>query len=111
MADTHRANAGCAEIKEQINRPGWANEYMKETKEGFIPLNELPEFKNTPPPPPPKPFPYWPPQATEEEMKRMEVMMELNKWANNDQSIAERTAATLITLLAKQFGIDLKMVE
>jgi hypothetical protein len=84
---------------------------MKETKEGFIPLNELPDFKHTPPPPPPKPFLYYPPQSTEEEMKRMEVMMELNKWANNDPDLAERAAATLIILIAKQFGIELKQVE
>jgi hypothetical protein len=79
---------------------------MGDKKEGFIPLNELPDFKYTPgPPPPPKPFPYWPAQPSEEELKRNELMMELNKWANNDQDIAKRTAETLIELLQKQFLI------
>lgn len=54
----------------------------------------------------PKPFPYWPPQPTSEEMKRMEVMMELNKWANNDPDLAKRSAETLIFLLGKQFNLD-----
>ena len=52
-----------------------------------------------------KPFPYYPSVVSEEEMKRMEVMMELNKWANNDDDIAQRTAETLILLLQKQFRI------
>lgn len=59
----------------------------------------------------PKLFPYWPPQPTEEEMKRMEVMMELNKWANNDPDLAQRAASTLIVLLSKQFEIDLKEIK
>jgi hypothetical protein len=65
---------------------------------------DIPDFKYTPPPPP-KPFPYWPAQPTEEELKRMELMLELNKWANNDDDIAQRTAETLILLLQKQFRI------
>ena len=56
---------------------------------------------------PPKPFPYYPPIVSKEEMKRMEVMMELNKWANNDPFVAKRTAETLILLLADQFDINL----
>lgn len=59
----------------------------------------------------PKPFPYWPPQPTDKEMKRMEVMMELNKWANNDPELAKRSAMTMIYLLGKQFGIDLKEIK
>lgn len=56
---------------------------------------------------PPKPFPYYPAVVSEEEMKRMEVMMELNKWANNDVAIAKRSAETLIMLIAEQFQVDL----
>jgi hypothetical protein len=58
-------------------------------------------------PPAPNPFPYWPPVASEEEMKRGEIMMELNKWANNDPFVAKRTAETLILLIAEQFNISL----
>jgi hypothetical protein len=54
----------------------------------------------------PKPFPYYPAVVSEEEMKRNELMMELNKWANNDPEIAQRAAETLIFLLAKQFNMD-----
>lgn len=57
--------------------------------------------------PPPKPFPYYPPIAPEEERKRTEVMMELNKWANNDPFLAKRAAETLILLLSDQFDINL----
>lgn len=60
-----------------------------------------------PPPQPPKPFPYYPPVISEEEMKRVEVMMELNKWANNDPFMAKRSAETLILLLSDQFNINL----
>jgi hypothetical protein len=67
---------------------------------------DIPDFKETPHPP--KPFPYWPTQPTEEELKRMELMLELNKWANNDDDIAQRTAETLILLLSKQFRIKLQ---
>lgn len=56
---------------------------------------------------PVKPFPYYPSPIPEAEMKRMEVMMELNKWANNDPFVAKRTAETLILLLADQFDINL----
>lgn len=59
----------------------------------------------------PKPFPYWPPRASEDELKRMEVMSELNKWGNNDTELAKRSATTLIVLLAKQFQIDLKDIK
>lgn len=62
-------------------------------------------------PPPPKPFPYWPPVASNEEMKRGEVMMELNKWANNDPFMAKRSAETLILLLSEQFSINLVQLE
>lgn len=55
----------------------------------------------------PKPFPFWPSQPSSEELKRMEVMMELNKWANNDPFMAKRSAETLILLLSEQFGISL----
>ena len=57
--------------------------------------------------PGPKPFPYYPSPIPESEMKRMEVMMELNKWANNDPFVAKRTAETLILLLADQFDINM----
>jgi hypothetical protein len=57
----------------------------------------------------PKPFPFYPPNPSEDELKRMEVMMELNKWANNDAEIAKRTAETLILLLGKQFGINVSI--
>lgn len=58
-----------------------------------------------------KPFPYWPPQVSVEELKRTEVMMELNKWANNDPFMAKRSAETLILLLAEQFDINLVQLE
>lgn len=70
-----------------------------------VPLSDLPDFKHTPEPPP-RPFPYWPPMPTEEEMKRMELMNELNKWANNDPDIAQRAAESLIFLIGKQFNIE-----
>ncbi len=54
-----------------------------------------------------KPFPFWPPQVPIEEMKRMEVMMELNKWPHNDPFMAKRAAETLIILLSNQFDINL----
>lgn len=57
--------------------------------------------------PPPLPFPFYPPHPPVEEMKRMELIMELNKWANNDDVIAKRTAETLILLITDQFKIDL----
>lgn len=57
--------------------------------------------------PPIKPFPYYPNVISEEERKRMEVMMELNKWANNDPFMAKRSAETLILLIANQFQISL----
>lgn len=57
--------------------------------------------------PPIRPFPYYPPVVSEEERKRMEVMIELNKWANNDPFVAKRTAETLILLIAEQFNISL----
>jgi hypothetical protein len=60
---------------------------------------------------PQKPFPYYPPHPTEEELKRMEVMMELNKWANNDVALAKRSAETLIILLAEQFQVNLLKLE
>lgn len=56
---------------------------------------------------PQKPFPYYPAVVSEEELKRMEVMMELNKWVNNDVAIAKRSAETLIMLIAEQFDVDL----
>lgn len=66
------------------------------------------EIQDKPSPSPtPKPFPYWPSVASNEEMKRGEVMMELNKWAYNDPFVAKRTAQTLILLLADQFDINL----
>ncbi len=58
-----------------------------------------------------KPFPYWPAQVPIEEMKRMEVMMELNKWANNDPFMAKRSAETLILLLAEQFEINILKIN
>jgi hypothetical protein len=61
------------------------------------------ELKGTPA----KPFPYWPPEVSVEERKRMEVMIELNKWAYNDPFMAKRSAETLIMLLAQQFDIKL----
>lgn len=66
---------------------------------------------NLPIEPKTKPFPYWPPQASEEEMKRMEVMLELNKWANNDSFMAKRAAETLILLLSDQFSVNLLQLE
>ena len=59
-------------------------------------------------PPTPAPFPYCPPQPPIDELMRMEVMFDLNKWANNDPAIAKRSAETLILLVAKQFDIVLK---
>lgn len=61
--------------------------------------------------PPIKPFPYYPPVIPEEEKKRMEVLMELNKWANNDPFLAKRSAESLILLLADQFDINLVQLE
>ena len=43
--------------------------------------------------------------------KRMEVMMELNKWTNNDSFMAKRAAETLVLLLADQFDINLVQLE
>lgn len=72
-----------------------ASEIKKTTKEHFAEM------------PPPRPFPYWPPEATIEMKIRNEVMMEVDKWSNNDAEIAKRVAETLILLLSKQFDIKL----
>lgn len=61
--------------------------------------------------PAPRPFPYFPPIMSEEEMKRMEVINELNKWANNDPFMAKRSAETLIMLIANQFDVDLNKID
>lgn len=58
-----------------------------------------------------KPFPYWPQEVPVEELMRMEVMIELNKWANNDPFMAKRSAETLILLLSDQFSINLMQLE
>lgn len=58
-----------------------------------------------------KAFPYWPPQVTLEEMMRTEVMMELNKWANNDPFMAKRAAETLVLLLSNQFDLNLIQLQ
>lgn len=58
-----------------------------------------------------KPFPYYPNTVPIEELKRMEVMIELNKWANNDPFMAKRSAETLILLLSEQFNINLLQLE
>jgi len=58
-----------------------------------------------------KPFPYYPNTVPVEELKRLEVMMELNKWANNDPFMAKRSAETLILLLSEQFNINLISLE
>lgn len=55
-----------------------------------------------------RPFPYWPGTPNREEMKRMELMMEVNKWANNDAEIAKRSAESLIRLVSKQFGLNVR---
>ncbi len=62
-------------------------------------------------PSPIRPFPYYPPVVSEEEKKRMEVMMELNKWANNDPFMAKRAAETLILLISDQFEINIVQLE
>lgn len=60
---------------------------------------------------PPRPFPYWPPTVPIEELKRIELMMELNKWANNDPFMAKRSAETLILVLSEQFDINLLKIN
>jgi hypothetical protein len=62
-------------------------------------------------PPIRQPFPFYPPQVPIEQDKRMEVMMELNKWAVNDPFMAKRSAETLILLLADQFDINIVQLE
>lgn len=52
-----------------------------------------------------KPFPYWPPTPTLEMQKRSELMMDLNKWSNNDEGIAKDIAAALVKVLEEQFGL------
>lgn len=61
--------------------------------------------------PPSKPFPYWPAQATPEMLIRTELMMELDKWSNNDPFLAKRCAESFILLLADQFNINLVQLE
>lgn len=61
--------------------------------------------------PPIQPFPFYPDVVPIEEKKRMELMMELNKWANNDPFMAKRAAETLIMLLANQFDINLLKIN
>lgn len=58
-----------------------------------------------------KPFPYWPATPSEDQLKRNEIMLELDKWNNNDTDLARRSAETLIILLARQFSIDLMKIE
>lgn len=81
------------------------NDMPKDESENIVPLDKIHEILKCKP----KPFPFYPPQSSEEEMKRVEVMMELNKWANNDDDIARRAAETLILLLSKQFQIKLQI--
>lgn len=52
-----------------------------------------------------KPFPYWPPVPPERELIRNELMTDLNKWDNNNASIAKMVAANLIAVLKEQFEI------
>lgn len=56
---------------------------------------------------PPKAFPYFPPVPSEDSFIRNELMMDLNKWDNNDKAIAKRCAKSLIELLSDQFGIEI----
>ena len=58
-----------------------------------------------------KAFPFYPAAPSEEEKKRMQVMIELNMWASNDTFMAKRAAETLILLLADQFDINLVQLE
>lgn len=60
---------------------------------------------------PPKPFPYWPPTPTPEMQLRSELMLELDKWSNNNPFLAKRSAESLILLLAEQFDINLLQLE
>lgn len=62
-------------------------------------------------PPPIRPFPYYPSPIPVEEMKRMQVMNELNMWASNDTFMAKRAAETLVLLIANQFDINLVQLE
>ena len=57
-----------------------------------------------------KAFPFYPAAPSEEEKKRMQVMIELNMWANNDTFMAKRAAETLVLLIANQFDINLVQV-
>lgn len=60
---------------------------------------------------PPKPFPYWPPAPTPEMQIRTELMMELDKWSNNDPFLAKRCAESFILILAQQFNINLLQIN
>jgi hypothetical protein len=61
--------------------------------------------------PAPKPFPFYPTQPSEREMLRMELMMELNKWDNNDPDLARRAAETLKYQLKKQFDLNTRWIN
>lgn len=61
--------------------------------------------------PPIQPFPFYPNVVPIEERMRMEAMMDLNKWANNDPFMAKRCAESLILMLADQFSINLLKIN
>jgi hypothetical protein len=63
------------------------------------------------PPTSSKPFPYWPAQPTPEMQIRSELMMELDKWSNNDPFLAKRCAESFILILAQQFNINLLQIN
>lgn len=60
---------------------------------------------------PPRPFPYWPAQPTPEMQIRQELMLELDKWSNNDPFLAKRCAESFILVLSVQFDINLLKIS
>lgn len=50
----------------------------------------------------------YPTQPTKRQVIRAELMMELDKWDNNDEAIAKRTAMSLIIVLQEQFKIEIQ---
>ena len=86
----HRADCTC-----KTNKMEESPEYITKDKL-FTSSLAIPEGK---------PFPYFPEKIPQDEIIRMEMMMEINKWSHSNKVIAKRHAIMLIQILQEQFDI------
>ena len=52
-----------------------------------------------------RPFPYYPPKPSEEQLVRQHLLDQLNFWDNNDPLIAKRLAQMLVETIQRQFDL------